>query len=215
MQQPNERALPNAHPQLLHLGSLGQRRPVWGCWGLYPGANWCELLRGPESWGVGVAGAPGWVLEWRSPSPSLEPRIRCCTTGEVPTAERPKASGVSSQEIPSGSRSSPTHCTRFRQGLPERCTGADIFIPQAEAAEELPHHPELGPPGRLLSPDRSPAGQALGAMARAGGTYSVPRLLRGVYSLRRYQGRSHLSTPSGNTSAHVKPSLSFFLFKAM
>lgn len=165
--------------------------------------------------GVGVAGAPGRVLEWRSPSP--EPCIGCRTAGEVLQAEHPKAIGVSSQEIPAGSRSSPTHRTPFRQGLPERCTGTDIFIPQAEAAEELPHHPALGPPRRLLSPDRSPAGQALGATVRAGGTYSLPPLLQGVYSLCRYRGRSHLSAPSGNTSAipQVKPSLSFFLFKAM
>lgn len=131
-------------------------------------------------------------------------------SGEVLQSEHPKAIGVSRKKIPSGSRSSPICCTLFQEGLPDQCSGADIFISQAEAAEDFPHYPALDPPGWLLSPDPSSMGQSLRVMEWAGDTYLFPLLLQRVYSLCKYQGRSHLSMPSGNTSAipHVKISLS-------
>lgn len=79
-----------------------------------------------------------------------------------------------------------------------------------------------GASGVKLQPHirRCTARELLQQSAFAGGypsTSLLPLLLWGVYSLRRYQVRSHLSMAQGKTSARprVKPSLSLFLFKAM
>lgn len=175
--------------------SLGQGLLVWGCRGLYPAANWCELLSVGGSRRDGGAPAPSPASGAAPPASSSSPSI-------------PKRSVFpAGKSQPGAAAALPTVVARF--GRVYRSDAQARTSSSQQRSYSSTRHVVLREGFEALTAD---PGQALGATARAGGHLLAPPARAGSLQSPQVPGEKPPQHAFGQyLSNTTRKTFSFFL----